>query len=157
MQKTGNALFQKTCPYFTDILLKLLNRVIAVMEHVQVMYYLPTMVTKIHLDTLSIDHISGYAFSQHDPLGNALDIDVVNIINAETGDTPNLYVFLGHIDPGFGTFTAGIAWTGSVCYPAQYVTYRSSVNLYYSNDLDAAYTIAHEIGKLSSRKIMKFF
>ena len=55
-------IFQDIISNCREIALFLSYRIVSVMNHVQILYKLDSMVTNITLDTLSIEHKSGYTY-----------------------------------------------------------------------------------------------
>jgi len=81
---------------------------------------------------------------------------VNHILNTEQTESPNLFVYLSYYTPTGGTYTAGSAWVGSVCFSDNAGVnggsqngkgFRASVSLRtYKGDLDCAEIVSHEIG-----------
>jgi len=80
-----------------------------------------------------------------------------HIINNESTESPNLFVYLSYYTPPPGvTYTVGSAWVGSVCIADDANVnggtqngkgFRASISLKTSKgDLDCAETVSHEIG-----------
>ena len=73
---------------------------------------------------------------------------VNHILNTETTESPDLFVYLSYYTPTGGTYTAGSAWVGSVCFSDTTGVnggsqngkgFRASVSLRtYKGDLDCA-------------------
>ena len=121
-------------------------RISALMLHVQTLFLLDSMPTKLHLDVLSVEHLSGTTYK---PSVRSITGMIKDIIENDANERaiPNSYIFLTYaiLQPGVPT-TVGIAYEGTICAPDQQPFLKSSVNMHTGDDVAAAETVAHEIG-----------
>ena len=77
-------------------------------------------------------------------------------VDTNESEDPNLFVFITHLTPpsGGGSFTVGVAWGGSVCYPDSANInggtnngkgFRTSINSWVSSDLGLSEVKKHTV------------